>query len=125
MLNVREAQTTADITVLRDGHSVYEQSHTLEGIEGNSADMVEVIESWMGQHVTYEITVTARNPRVEATFSTSDVDQLVDDWGENECFQVQFDIARGEIRTLFGAMDTCQPSSSRSMGPGDRPTPRR
>ncbi|RDZ64312.1 hypothetical protein C5B90_11895 [Haloferax sp. Atlit-12N] len=120
MLNVREAQTTADITVLRDGRSVYEQAHTL-----NSADMVEVIEPWMGQHVTYEITVTARNPRVEVTFSTSDVEQLVDDWGENECFQVQFDIARGEIRTLFGAMNSCQPPSSRSVESGDRPAPRR
>lgn len=125
VLNSRETRTTADITVLRDGRPVYEQSHTLEGREANRVDMVEVVESWMGQNVAYEIAVTARDPRVEATFSTSDTEQLVDDWGENECFQVQFDITSDGIPTAFGGMNNCQPSSSDSIGSSDIPTLRR
>lgn len=125
VLNSRENRTTADITVLRDGRPVYEQSHTLEGREGNRVDMVEVVESWMGQNVAYEIAVTARNPRVEATFSTSDAEQLVEDWGENECFQVQFDITSEEIPTAFGGMNTCQPSSPDSTESSDIATLRR
>ncbi|SFK59961.1 hypothetical protein SAMN04487950_0109 [Halogranum rubrum] len=125
VFNSREAPTTADITVLRDGRSVYEQSHTLEGREGNRVDMVEVVESWMGQNVTYEVAVTARNPRVEATFSTSDAEQLVEDWGDDECFQVHFDITSEEIPTAFGGLNTCQLSSPDSTGSGDRPTLRR
>ncbi|EMA06909.1 hypothetical protein C438_05132 [Haloferax denitrificans ATCC 35960] len=84
--------------------------------------MVEVVEAWMGQNVAYEIAVTARNPRVEATFSTSDAEQLVEDWGENECFYVHFDITSEEILAAFSGMDTCHPSSSSSTGSGDRPT---
>lgn len=119
VFNSRESPTIADITVLREDRPVYQQSHTLEGREGNVVDMVEIVESWMGQNVAYEIAVTARDPPVEATFSSSDAEQFVEDWGENDCFQVQFDITTEDILTALGGMSNCQPPSSDSTGLSD------
>lgn len=114
VLNFREARTTVEITVLKDGHLVYERAHTLDGNEGNLVGSVEVVESWMGQKVPYEITVTARDPQVDATFSTSKAEQFVEDWGENNCFHVDFDINGETIRTALGGMNDCSSPSSDS-----------
>ena len=114
VLNRRETQTTVEITVLRDGDRVYGQAHTLNGNEGNLVGSVEVIESWMGQRVPYEIAVTARSPRADATFTTSEAEQFVEDWGENDCFDVHFDITSETIRTALGGINDCPSPSSES-----------
>jgi hypothetical protein len=114
VLNGRETQTTVEITVLRDGDRAYDRAHTLNGTEGDVVDEVEVDEPWMGQKVPYEITVTARNPRVSVTFSTSDAERFVEDWGENNCFRVDFHITGESVQPALGAMNDCPSPSSES-----------
>lgn len=107
VLNRRETQTAVELTVLRDGEQVYEQTHTLDGTEGNRVGSVKLVESWMGQRVPYDITVTAQDPRVDAALSTSDADQFFEDWGENDCLNVHFDITSETIHTALGGLNDC------------------
>jgi hypothetical protein len=113
VLNFRAARTTVDVSVRRDGRSVYDRAHTLDGHEGNQVDAVDLSESWMGQTVPYEVTVTARDPRTTASFSTADAEQFVEDWGDDSCFRVDFDVTDERVRTALGGMDDC-PSASAS-----------
>lgn len=99
---------------LSTSERVYERAHTLDGKEGSLIGSVKVVEPWMGQKVPYEIIVTARDSRVDATFSTSDAEQFVDDWGKNSCFRVDFDITSETIRTALGGMNDCPSTSSDS-----------
>jgi hypothetical protein len=100
-------QTAVELTVLREGEQVYEQTHTLDGTEGNRVGSVKLAETWMGQKVPYDITVTARDPRVNTTFSTADAERFVEDWGENDCFDIHFDITNETIETALGGLNDC------------------
>lgn len=111
VLNRRETRTTVETIVLRDGERVYDRAHTLDGTEGNVVDVVEISEPWLGREIPYEVTVTARDPRVDTSFSTADAEQVVEDWGENDCFRVDFHVTDESVQPSLGAMNDC-PSPS-------------
>jgi hypothetical protein len=94
---------------------MYDREHTLNGTEGNTVDVVRIDESWMGQKVPYEITVSAEDPRVNTTFSTADAEQFAEDWGENDCFSLHFDVNSESVQPALGAINDCPSPSSASV----------
>jgi hypothetical protein len=42
----------------------------------------------------------------------SEAEQFVEDWGEHDCFHVDFDITSESIQTALGGMNDCPSPSS-------------
>ena len=112
LVNYREEDVTATVTIRRAEELEYEVDHVLEGyrareIGDDVSDETSIRESWMGDRVHYTVDVRTDVGSLETTYSTSDVEELVDDWGESECFTLLLRIDSDRISTALGTSETC------------------
>lgn len=68
----------------------------------------------MGDQVNYEITVTVSPDILETTYTTTDTEQFVDDWGPHACYDLVFTIDTQNSSTALGAMNSCPQQTSRT-----------
>jgi hypothetical protein len=112
LVNYLEDDVTATVTIRRAGELEYETDHELEGyrtreIGDDAADETSIRESWMGDRVHYTVDVRTDVGSLETTYSTSDVEELVDDWGESDCFTLLLRIDSDRLGTALGTSETC------------------
>ncbi|MDG5818100.1 hypothetical protein [Natronococcus sp. A-GB7] len=112
LVNYLEDDVTATVTIHRAGELKYETDHELEGyrtreIGDDVADETSIRESWMGDRVHYTVDVRTDVGSLETTYSTSDVEELVDDWGESDCFTLLMRIDSDRLSTALGTSETC------------------
>ncbi|MFU8869881.1 hypothetical protein [Natronococcus sp.] len=112
LVNYLEDDVTATVTIHRAEELEYETEHELEGhrareVGDDVADETSIRESWMGDRVHYTVDVRTDVGSLDTTYSTSDVEEFVDDWGESECFTLLLRIDSDRISTALGTSKTC------------------
>lgn len=91
--------------MFRDDTLRYEETHTVRGYR-------EVSETWMGDQVPYTVTAAVVDDPREATVTTSEIERMVRDWGESECFEVSFTVYETDVGSFLGALEDCPESTS-------------
>lgn len=106
MMNVRENSIEAAFIVAKEGEKVYERTHTLEGNKNGAAGAIKIVEPWMGEKVSYDVTVSIVSSDQQGSFSTKDAEEFVSKWGDNDCFGL-FITPKDEIYFGINAMESC------------------
>ena len=105
--NYREESTGVTVHVEKDGETVYERTHHLDGTTDGSPTGDEITAEWMGDDAHYNVTVSVDETGLHERFSTEDANELVSDWGDNECFTLTVSIEEDAIYFLLGSRESC------------------
>jgi len=81
----------------------YDQTSELGVQENNTMRIKEV---WMGDKVNYRTLVTIDEADLEDSISTREVQQMIESFGGQSCYSVEFDISnKDKINMLLGVGD--------------------
>jgi hypothetical protein len=97
LLNGTERDALAlHVTVDRDGTRVYDEPVRVEVAE-------TLAEPWMGEQVPYTVTVSVTDESRDAETSWEQLDSLVSDWGDMDCYEIAFDVEPDAIDELLNS----------------------
>lgn len=105
--NLRDHPVVLRISVDRADEPVFEETYTLDGRDGRTVDGMTITEEWMGDRVEYAVTAELVDEGLEQSFSTSDAEEFVGDWGAHECFGCLFLIEDRMIDHAIDPLETC------------------
>lgn len=105
--NYREDSTGVTVHVEKDSETVYERTHRLDGATDGSPAGDEITAEWMGKDAYYAVTVSVEETELHERFSTEDANELVSDWGDDECFTLTVGIEEDTINFLLGSRESC------------------
>jgi hypothetical protein len=98
LLNITSDIVPVVVTVKRDGRRVYEDEFELDGVR-------ELVDETMGHRVPYVVTVSVPDDPRSAETSWEQLDYLVSDWGEMNCYGLSFTVETDDITGAFTADD--------------------
>lgn len=105
--NLRDHPVALHVSIDRADEPVLEETFTLDGRDDRTVDGVTITEDWMGDRVGYTVSVELVDERLEQSFSTSNAEEFVDDWGLHECFGCLFLIEDQTIDHALDPLETC------------------
>ncbi|WP_157575470.1 hypothetical protein [Haloferax sp. Q22] len=105
--NQRTQETETLVTVSRDGDSIYEKSHTLDGKSTNSYGEVLIEEDWLGEQTSYKIEISAEGVG-EESFSTGDFLEYAGGTEGFDCYEVTVVVDTDSIGFRPAARENCR-----------------
>ncbi|WP_128478658.1 hypothetical protein [Halorussus pelagicus] len=106
VVNDRKNPVEVAVRIDKDGSTQYQETHRISGQDADD-NATEIETDWMGDQVPYSITVKVVHATVTKTYTTSDAEEDVSDWGGNTCFDTAFTIEPSDIRVSIGASEDC------------------
>lgn len=106
IVNGHERTIEASVTVLKDGETVYDRTHQIDGFEANVWGGASLVESWMGDRARYEVQIEVPSIGTD-THSTEDFSRMFDGGNDAPCYKLTAGIEEEDIVFYVGLQDQC------------------
>lgn len=92
------------LIVTKDGDQAHDNEYTVDGRAVNGVDLES---EWMGDSVQYEVTAILPDDGIERTVTSDELEQLVSEWGDTNCYHIDFVVESENIRAGLFTLDYC------------------
>ena len=99
--NRRHDPVEIAVSITKDDTERYNETHTLE------ERGVNLEKDWMGERTNYAVTVTVPDEGLEGSVTTAELENLVSDWRDTECYFLRFIIYDDNVGPAVGGAETC------------------
>lgn len=106
VVNGRSQATQVEVSIDKNGTTRYRNTHLITGQDADD-NAIEITRDWLGERVPYSVTVEVVHGTATETYSTSDAEADVSDWGTDACFDTVFTVDPSDVRVSIGSNESC------------------